>query len=288
MGEGGLPKVVMRSADGAHAQIHLHGAHAISWRPAPGVDERLFLSARAEFADGASIRGGIPIIFPQFATEGPLPRHGFARTMRWRLGDVVTESDGEVAVSFLLSDSPETREIWPVSFLATLTVRVGGARLAVTLSVDNTGADSLSFTAALHTYLRVTDVSSARIVGLHGCRFRENGRTATLQFDESETLRIVDAIDRVYFGAPRHLVVREPTRQLTVETTAFPDVVVWNPGPDAAERTFGLAAGEHRQMLCVEAAVIETPITIGPGRRWSGSQALVAQPREQADASREA
>ena len=74
------------------------------------------------------------------------------------LGEIDTEADGDVVASFLLPDSPETRAVWPVAFLATLTIRVGGARLGVTLSVDNTGSDSLSFTAAVHTYLRVSDV----------------------------------------------------------------------------------------------------------------------------------
>jgi glucose-6-phosphate 1-epimerase len=284
VGEGGLPKVVMRSADAASAQVHLHGGHVISWRPVPSFDERLFVSARAKFADGTPIRGGIPIIFPQFGAEGTLPRHGFARKVRWRLGAVETESDGDVVASFLLSDSDETRAIWPAAFLATLTIRVGGSRLGVALSIDNTGATPLSFTAALHTYLRVTDVSAVSIVGLHGCRFRENGEAgAAPRFDENETLRVTDAIDRVYFGAPPHVIVREPTRQVAIDTVAFPDVVVWNPGA-SGEPKFELAPGEYRQMVCVEAAVIGTPMTLGPGRRWSGSQTLVAQPRGKSDA----
>ena len=71
-GRGGLEKVVLRSRDGALAEVYLHGAHVTSWRPAGTREERLFLSERSEFRGGAAIRGGIPVIFPQFAAEGPL------------------------------------------------------------------------------------------------------------------------------------------------------------------------------------------------------------------------
>ena len=89
----GLPCVRLRGANGASALIALHGAQLLSWKtghssvgdaPADGR-ERLFLSERARFAEGAAIRGGVPVIFPQFAGRGPLPKHGFARTLPWRL-----------------------------------------------------------------------------------------------------------------------------------------------------------------------------------------------------------
>src|SRR3954467_15578938 len=71
-------------AGGARAEIRCYGAHVTSWTT-PDGDERLFMSARSAFRDGAAIRGGVPIIFPRFGTvgEGPVPRHGFARTRTW-------------------------------------------------------------------------------------------------------------------------------------------------------------------------------------------------------------
>ena len=82
-GRGGLDRVTLSSRDGARAEVYLQGAHVTSWRPATDDRERLFLSERSKYCPGGAIRGGIPVIFPQFAAEGPLPRHGFARTSRW-------------------------------------------------------------------------------------------------------------------------------------------------------------------------------------------------------------
>lgn len=44
---------------------------------------RLFTSPRAVFRSGQAIRGGIPVIFPQFGACGPGLRHGFARLLEW-------------------------------------------------------------------------------------------------------------------------------------------------------------------------------------------------------------
>ena len=74
----GLDAVELRAPDGARATVLLHGGHVVSWVPA-GADEQLYLSPKSSFAPGSAIRGGVPVIFPQFNTRGPLQRHGFAR-----------------------------------------------------------------------------------------------------------------------------------------------------------------------------------------------------------------
>ena len=81
-GNGGLQKLTLIAADGASAEIYLHGAHVTSWVPAAG-EERIFLSDKAIYGAGKAIRSGVPVVFPQFAEMGPLPKHGFARTIAW-------------------------------------------------------------------------------------------------------------------------------------------------------------------------------------------------------------
>ena len=268
--------MALRAADGAAADVYLHGAHVTSWRPTPDGDERLFLSSRSEFRTGEAIRGGIPVIFPQFAAEGPLPRHGFARTAEWHLDRVTSPASGDAAATLTLTDSPESLAVWRASFEATLTVRVGGSRLVVELRVRNAGSSPLSFTGALHTYLRVHDVAQAEVRGLQGARYRDAADRTRLRADESPVLRVTGELDRVYVDAPKALLVREPRRALRVETREFPDVVVWNPGRKRAAALSDMESDGERAMLCVEAAVVQTPVTLETGAVWSGSQSLDA------------
>ena len=269
------PIITLRADDGASADVHRHGAHVTSWRPAGEQDDRLYLSTRSEFGGSAAIRGGIPVVFPQFALEGPLPRHGFARTMPWALGGIAREADGAAEAEFVLRDSYDTRAVWDAAFKAVLAVTVVGRQLEVALRVENVGETAFSFTAALHTYLRVHDAYDTEIVGLRGTLYRVSG-DPTLRADDAETLLVRDYIDRVYVGAPPRLELRERGRVTVIEAEGFPDAVVWNPGPERAAAVPDLGPGDERRFVCVEAAAVQTPVTLGAGRRWSGTQTLTA------------
>ena len=270
------PVVLLRADDGATVEVHRHGAHVTSWRPAGDSEDRLYLSPRSEFGGSAAIRGGIPVIFPQFAAEGPLPRHGFARTSLWALGCVAREADGAADAELVLRDSAETRAVWDAAFKAVLAVTVVARQLEVTLRVENVGERAFSFTAALHTYLRVHDVDDAELVGLRGTMYRVSG-DPSLRTDDEARLLVREHVDRVYVGAPRRLELRERERMMVIEAEGFPDAVVWNPGRERAATLHDLGPGDERRFVCVEAAVVQTPVTLGAGRRWSGTQTLAAQ-----------
>jgi len=267
--------LTLRADDGAVAEVHRHGAHVTSWRPAGDGEDRLYLSPRSEFGGSAAIRGGVPVIFPQFAAEGPLPRHGFARTSLWSLGGMGRTADGAAEIDLVLRDSAETRAVWDVSFRAVLLVAVVARRLAITLRVENLDAKTLSFTAALHTYLRVHDVGEASIHGLRGTSYRVSGERA-LVADDADHLDVRDFVDRVYVDAPPRLELRERDRSMIVESEAFRDAVIWNPGRERAAALDDLEPGDERRFVCVEAAAVQTPVTLAPGRTWSGTQTLTA------------
>lgn len=268
-GRGGLEKLALEGAGGARAEVYLHGAHVTSWIPADGV-ERLFLSERAEFRAGAAIRGGVPVIFPQFAGLGPLPKHGFARGAAW---EVVEERAGRARLR--LRDSPATRAVWPHAFEAALGVEVGGDALRLELTVAAPRTERLAFTAALHGYLRVADVEAAVVEGLEGTRYRENRPGAPVEL-EGAPLRFRGEVDRTYLGAPRALTLRGPGGAVESRAEGFPDVVIWNPGAASGARLADLEPGGWRRFVCVEAAAVAAPVAVAPGAAWRGEQVLRA------------
>lgn len=271
-GAGGLPRLQLASPDGARAEIYAHGAHLTSWIAAGGR-ERLYLSGAARFAAGSAIRGGVPVIFPQFAGEGPLPKHGFARALPWEPVSVTAEGENVSAV-FRLVDNAATHQVWTRAFLAELRVRIGGAGLEVSLSVENQDAVAFSFTAALHTYLRVEDIAAVRLHGLQGLRYRDSALGGVEGREAAACLALEGEVDRIYFDAPPHLELVEPGGRLRIESSGFADAVVWNPGAERAAALHDLEAGGWRRFLCVESAVIGAPVQLEPGQRWSGTQKL--------------
>lgn len=269
------PIQTLTAVDGARAVIHAHGAHLTSWRPAGGP-ERLFLSRTADYGAKAAIRGGIPVIFPQFAAEGPLLKHGFARVAEWRAGETRVAASGEAHAVWHLRDDERTHALWPQAFAAELQVCVHGSTLAVTLEVLNTGSLSFAFTAALHTYLAVEDIAEVLVHGLQGLRYRDTAAGGAEAVDDAPALRIEGEVDRIYFDAPSELRLQEATRSLRVQAEGFTDAVVWNPGAAKGAALADLEPDGYRRFLCIEAAVIGRPVQLAPGARWHGTQTLIA------------
>jgi len=273
-GRNGLPCVTLSGADGATAEVYLNGAHVTSWQPRG--EEVLFVSERSRFATGHSIRGGIPVIFPQFG-PGPLPQHGFVRTQRWTVRELGGHENA-VFVKLALTDSPETRSLWPHSFEAELTVTLTEA-LEVALSVTNTGSGSFDFTAALHTYLGVSDVTRIALEGLRGAPFIDKTRDHRRFNDTEPLLRIEGETDRIYLAVEGAVRVHDAgtRRVVTCRGAGLPDVVVWNPWIDWSREHDDFGNDEYLRMVCVEGARIQYPVRLHRGGRWHGSQILSVQ-----------
>jgi len=265
----GQPAMWLRAPDGAEVTVLLHGGQIVSWIPA-GDQERLYLSPRAVAGPGQAVRGGIPVIFPQFSQQGPLPRHGFARDRAWQW--VEGAQRGDVVIGVLrLTDDEATRALWPHRFEAELSFSFSGLQLDVELAVTNTGDSTFDFTAALHTYLLVDDVRRARLGGLYAVRYRDQ-LTGAEQPQEIDPFSFAGEIDRIYVDAKAPLSLSTAMGRMLIQREGFDDVVVWNPGPAKAAALADLPADDWLQLLCVEAAAIGTPVTLAPGQEWVARQ----------------
>jgi glucose-6-phosphate 1-epimerase len=270
-----MEKVEVGSRDGACVALYTHGAHVTSWKPSSG-EERLFLSERSAFAPDAAIRGGVPIVFPQFAAMGPLPKHGFARVSEWELLRAGRSSKGHGEAQLRLTPSEQTRAFWNHAFSATFVVTVEGMSLSLALSVLNDDTQPFEFTAALHSYLAVDDVRGATVTGLEGATFRDSAAGGAEGRQEEGALRASGELDRIYLDVRAPLEVKDEVRRTRIAMTGFSDVVVWNPGAERSALLSDMEPGGWLRMLCVEAAAIGSPVRLEPGERWTGQQMLRA------------
>lgn len=259
---------------GASAVISLLGGQVLSWIT-PDGRERLFLSDKAVFDGSVAIRGGIPVCWPQFAALGDLPKHGFVRTRPWQ---VAAERCGDdyALLTLAIEDDEATRALWPHAFRLELTLMLEDDRIDLELSVSNTGEAPFSFTGALHTYLRVTQVEDVALEGLYGHHYRDAANGDKVIRDSGTAVMVDAEIDRVYRDVKRPQLLQAGNLSLGIQSQDFPDVVVWNPWVDKCGALADMPADGWRHMLCVEAAVAETPVLVPAGEEWFGRQTLVA------------
>ena len=270
----GLPAFALSTPGGAQAVVSPFGAQVLSWKPA-GSEERLYLSPQARVDGATTIRGGIPVCFPQFGTLGRLPRHGFARTRHWTVGEQRTGDDFAL-MTLRLTEDDETLALWPHTFAAEVTVVLENDRLDVELEVENTGYAPFAFTAALHTYFRVREVENARLEGLYGHDYRDAVDHDRIKRDSGDVLVVEDEVDRVYHDVARPLLLRDGARSLGIHAEGFPDMVVWNPWETRCAELPDMPSNGFRHMLCVEAAAARHKIELDAGAQWYGRQTLIA------------
>ncbi|MCE1185382.1 MAG: D-hexose-6-phosphate mutarotase [Zoogloea sp.] len=270
----GQPVLKLQTPDGAVALVSLFGGHVLSWTPAGG-NERLYLSPKALFDGKTAIRGGVPVCFPQFADQGPLPKHGFARNRLWTLASQRAGKDYAM-VNLRLESDADTLALWPHPFALELSISIGADRLDMELEVENTGSAPLAFTAALHTYLAVREVETCQVEGLRGLQYQNTAQGGSLALETGTELTVEDEVDRIYYQAPPTLLLREGHRALGVHAENFPDVVIWNPWEHKNATLADMPADGFRRMLCIEAAAIQNPVQVEAGKSWWGRQTLVA------------
>lgn len=269
----GIEAVRLNGPRGTSAVVSLLGGQVLSWITSDGR-ERLFLSDKAVFDGSVAIRGGVPVCWPQFAGLGDLPKHGFVRTRPW---SVTTERCGDdyALLTLAIGDDDASRAIWPHAFRLELTVMLEADRIDFELSVTNTGEAPFDFTGALHTYLRVTQVEDVALEGLYGHHYRDATQDNAVIRDSGTAVMVEGEMDRAYFNVKRPQLMQAGNLSLGIQCQGFPDVVVWNPWVDKCATLADMPADGWRHMLCVEAAVANSPITVAAGEEWYGRQTLV-------------
>jgi glucose-6-phosphate 1-epimerase len=240
----------------AQAQVYSFGAHVTSWSDAASAGatptDYLFLSETAVLDGTKPIRGGVPICWPQFGSFGPLAQHGFARNTVWSLVRSNSQSDDGMCTSSLVfalpalesSPAPEWPHQCRVEYTVALTWRRGepSSRLRCGLSVLylEPAAGPLSFTVALHSYFRVSDISNASVSPLAGLGYLDqlkkddSGKPRRFEWENAavhfaaETDMIFERAFQPERDSTLHIRDAGANRVFRIATHNLPDAVVWN------------------------------------------------------------
>ena len=263
----GHAMIELQSSDGGRVTVYAQGAHITSWRNAHG-EERLYMSPNAIFEAGKPLRGGVPLIWPQFNDMGKEVIHGVARRRVWGINKA---EDG--CGVFSLQITEQDKEISGFTVLLAFEVRFSSSELKMTLTVTNQGtAPTPQFRHAFHTYFAVPSVRTD-ISGLDSSRFANNLKNRQV-FDSSPRNKITEETDLIFFNVDQPVTLQWNNKScgLVIAGENLPDVVLWNPHAERCKKISDLPPDGYLNYICVEHAVIEKPIVLEPRASWNGSQ----------------
>lgn len=216
-----------------------------------------------------SVRGGVPVLFPQFADRGPLPKHGLVRTARWAPAHE-SSSDQEHSVAFELAIAPGQFADWPHACHLALKAEAAQDGLRLSLQVTNTGNDVFTWTGGLHPYFAVDDVQACSVTGLAGLPIQD-------RYDASLTTEPDDTpswgnqpFERLYDACPP-LTLFTGSRRLALTASGFEQWMVWNPGQEGGDALPDLPAGDWQRFICIEPVCAARPASLLPGEVFTGT-----------------
>ncbi|KAL0873282.1 hypothetical protein Bca101_022987 [Brassica carinata] len=269
----GLEKIIIRDDRGRSFEVYMYGGQVASWKDAKG-EELLVMSSKAIFKPPTPIRGGIPILFPQYANTGPLPSHGFVRQRFWEIDtnppQLPSNSYYKAFVDLILRPSQDDFKIWPHKFEYRLRVHLGTeGELVLTSRVKNTDVKPFNFTMALHPYFSVSDISEIQVEGLQNLDYLDQLKNRTRSTDHEKAITFTSQFDRIYLSTPDdiRIVDKKKNKTIVVHKEGQVDAVVWNPWEKKVE---DLGTEDYRRFVTVESAAVEKPITVNPGQEWKG------------------
>jgi glucose-6-phosphate 1-epimerase len=281
-GINGLEKLIVRDRRGRSFEVYLYGGQVTSWKNEKG-DELLFMSTKAIFEPPTPIRGGIPLLFPQYSNTGPLPSHGFVRQRFWEIDTspppLPSHPYSSAHVDLILKSSDADLKIWPNKFVYRLRVALGhGGDLTLTSRVKNSDVKPFNFTAGLHPYFYVSDISQIQVEGLQNLDYLDQQKNRTRFTDHAKFITFNSQLDRLYLRTPSKLRIVDHNKKKTivVRKEGYADAVVWNPWD---KKVSDLGVEDYKRFVAVEPVAVEKPIILKPGQVWKGVLQVSVVPR---------
>ncbi len=253
----------------AEATVITQGAHLVRWNPA-GQQPVIYLSPKSSFAPAKAIRGGIPVLFPWFATgwDGKhTPMHGFARVSEWTVESTHLDFAGDVHITLSLEPTEAFRAAGYGSFHAAIQFRIG-ATLDTTIEITNHGGEPMVFEEGLHTYFAVGDIHQVATEGLEGTTYIDKRDNMTRKVQREHLLRYTRDVDQVHVQTTAPLTIYDAVwkRVIHIRKQGSNTTVTWNPWSTTIGTIADLPADGWQHFVCVETVNAgDDRITLAPG-----------------------
>lgn len=299
------PAILMCSSDNTTScKIKLYGATIVSWLVAG--EEKLFVSEKAILDGSKAIRGGIPLVFPQFGQpDSSMPQHGFARNKTWKLINSRTSADC-CEVDLLLNDDESTTNLWPHKFNLIYTVKLSANELSTGLEIVNPSDTEFACQALLHTYLKISNIHDILCAGFAGFDFIDKMNNNAQSIETDNSIAIDREVDRIYCSKPNSDIVvsiknHSSKEMFKIESYATSaklmdglnhsdnlskvdgsekrlstDVVLWNAWIEKAKSLADMNDDGYLYYVCVEPGLVVVPQLVPPHSTLTLSQKIQA------------
>ena len=209
-------------------------------------------------------RGGVPILFPQFANVGGFKKHGWVRDTEWLLLKDEKDKNSHLLEFSLLLDSSVN---WPHSAKLLYKVKQLNNTLSLILKIENTGSSSFSFTGGLHPYFYVPSVLKCSVEGLNSVSFTDKHKAThsddILKFTTSEFERL--------YHQNKPLKLTYDNVALELNQKGFDEWMIWNPGETLTKSMLDLPNKDWEKFICIEPVIASKPKLLEPGAIFNGS-----------------
>lgn len=273
--------VELSFGDNSKFTVHLHGATITSF--VSNGEEILFVSKNSLFDNKKAIRGGIPVVFPNFGPWSLGPQHGFARTKRWAIKKAQETTSNSSSLTLMLTDDEETRKAWNFKFELEYVLILTETSLTTNLVIHNKDEKQFDFTSLLHTYLKLDNVCNAKVTDLAGSEYIDKVNNGVILKETNESVQLSGETDRVYAATNNtHKVITGNANKLNIliRKNNFPDTVVWNPWIEKAKGMSDFGDEEYKTMICVEAGYVNNRYELKPNKSVTMGQEIIVQKSE--------
>ncbi len=201
-----------------------------------GEEEYVWLRDR-NFESTERPRCAVPILFPCcgapkdgvhiFSGKGyPMENHGLADLVAWN----VKRAD-DSAVELELKENGLTRFVYPFPFRLVQKYELNGPKATLTLTVENTGSETMPFSVGYHPYFRISDIENVTF-DVHAETAGKAWHSELVPMREAAAFRHTDASEQMINmrGVKSPMILRDSGNGHTVRLDfdeKFTNAVLW-------------------------------------------------------------